>query len=181
MIRCNWKQIGLAVFVTVTASFWTIGCEAEEWLSGIEWPEPTVIDPGNPGGPPSDAIVLFGGTDLSAWNGASEWTIEDGVATCHGGSITTKQSFGTCQFHIEWSAPENIKGRGQGRGNSGVYFMQTYEMQILDSYKNDTYFDGQAASVYKQTPPMVNAMRPPGQWNVYDIVFTAPTSTTTGR
>jgi len=147
---------------------------AEEWLSGIEWPEPPVVDPGPVGGPPADAIVLFDGKDLSAWHDGDRWLVEDGVATCRGGGITSKQAFGDCQIHVEWSAPMKIQGRGQGRGNSGIYIMKKYEVQILDSYQNETYFDGQAASIYKQTPPMVNAMRKPGEWNTYDIVFTAP-------
>lgn len=158
----------------LTVGMATSAASAEEWLSGIEWPEPAIIEPGPVGGPPSDAIVLFNGKDLSAWRGGEKWIIRDGIAISGGGSITSKQSFGDCQFHIEWSAPTVIEGEGQGRGNSGVYFMTQYEIQILDSYQNKTYFDGQAAAIYKQTPPLVNAMRPPGEWNVYDVIFTAP-------
>ena len=91
-----------------------------------------------------------------------------------GGDITSKEAFGDCQLHIEWSAPVPPTGAGQGRGNSGVFLMNTYEIQVLDSFDNQTYFDGQAGAIYKQTPPEVNAMRPPGQWNVYDIIWTAP-------
>jgi hypothetical protein len=162
--------------VTALLAWPLLCCSANgaEWLSGIEWPEPPVIDPGPVGGPPSDAVVLFGGKDLSAWQGGEKWLVKDGVAISRGGGITTKQAFGDCQVHVEWSAPTEIKGRGQGRGNSGVYLMGKYEVQILDSYQNETYFDGQAGAIYKQSPPMVNAMRPPGQWNVYDILFTAP-------
>ena len=162
------------ILLLASVGFLASAAAAEEWLSGIEWPEPAAVEPGPVGGPPSDAVVLFGGKDLSAWDNGDRWLVEGGVATCRGGSITSKQAFGDCQFHIEWSAPKDIKGRGQGRGNSGVYFMGQYEIQILDSYKNETYFDGQAAAIYKQTPPMANVMRPPGEWNVYDIVFTAP-------
>jgi hypothetical protein len=124
--------------------------------------------------PPSDAIVLFNGKDLSAWENGERWKIEDGVAIVRGGDIRTKQSFGDCQLHIEWSSPVPATGSSQGRGNSGVFLMDRYEMQILDSYDNKTYYDGQAAAIYKQTPPMVNAMRPPGEWNTYDIIWTAP-------
>lgn len=94
-----------------------------EWVSGITWPEPPVIDPGQPGGAPADAVVLFDGSSLDAWEGAERWQIADGVATSGGGSIRTRQSFGDCQFHVEWSAPTAITGSGQGRGNSGIYFI----------------------------------------------------------
>jgi hypothetical protein len=147
---------------------------ADEYLSGVQWPEPAVVDPGPPGGPSADAIVLFDGTNLDAWHGGDKWKIADGVATSHGGGITSKQSFGDCQLHVEWASPEKIEGRGQGRGNSGVYLMGKYEVQILDSHQNETYFDGQAGSIYKQHPPLVNASRPPGKWQSFDIVFTAP-------
>lgn len=143
------------------------------WTSGIAWPEPKVVDPGPPGGPPSDAIVLFDGKDLSAWTGAEKWRVQDGYAIC-GGNISTKRAFGDCQLHVEWAAPAPAKGEGQGRGNSGVYLMGFYEVQVLDSYGNTTYFDGQAGSVYKQRPPLVNACRKPGEWQTYDIIFHAP-------
>lgn len=145
-----------------------------EFKPGIEWPEPTVVTPGEDRAAPSDAVVLFDGHDLSAWEDGEKWKVEDGVAIVGGGDIKTKQSFGDCQLHIEWSAPTEIEGSGQGRGNSGVFLMDTYEVQVLDSFGNDTYFDGQAGAVYKQTPPLANAMRPPGEWNVYDIIWTAP-------
>jgi hypothetical protein len=146
---------------------------AQEYLNGIEWPEPPIITPGKTDGePPSDAIVLFNGKDLSAWNG--NWRVEDGVMVASRGDLRSKQSFGDCQLHIEWSAPTEIRGESQGRGNSGVFLMDRYELQVLDSYDNKTYFDGQAGAIYKQTPPLVNAMRKPGEWNSYDIVWTAP-------
>ncbi|MEX0718612.1 MAG: DUF1080 domain-containing protein [Planctomycetaceae bacterium] len=145
-----------------------------EWLSGIVWPEPPAVDPGPVGGPPSDAIVLFDGMDFSQWVGGERWLVEDGVATVRGGGVRTKESFGDIQLHIEWASPERVAGRGQGRGNSGVYLMGKYEVQILDSWENPTYFDGQAGAIYKQSPPMVNASRQPGEWQSYDILFQAP-------
>jgi hypothetical protein len=148
--------------------------QSREYKSGIVWPEPPVVDPGPPGGPPSDAVVLFGGQNLDAWEGGERWIIEDGVATVAGGGIRTKEKFGDCQLHVEFATPAEVKGRGQGRGNSGIYLMDRYEVQILDSFDNQTYFDGQCAAIYKQQPPMVNASRGPGQWQTYDILFTAP-------
>lgn len=141
--------------------------------------EPKVIDPGPPGGPPSDAVVLFDGKDLSKWkganNGPAKWRVENGVAVVNGtGSIETKEEFGDCQLHVEWAAPSEVKGEGQGRGNSGVYLQGRYEIQVLDSYNNKTYFHGQAGSLYKQYAPLVNASRKPGEWQTYDIVFHAP-------
>lgn len=134
-----------------------------------------MVDPGATNAePPSDAIVLFDGSDLSQWNNGENWKVSDGVATAAQGMITTKQEFGDVQLHLEWSAPTVIEGEGQGRGNSGVFLMGKYEVQILDSYQNKTYPDGQATAVYKQTAPMANAMRAPGEWNTYDIFWTCP-------
>ncbi len=147
---------------------------SEEFKSGIRWLEPKAVDPGPMGGPPSDALVLFDGHDLSNWNGGDKWEIADGCATARGNGITSKDAFGDCQFHIEWATPATVSGAGQGRGNSGVYLMERYEIQILDSYDNPTYFDGQAGSIYKQRPPQVNACRKPGEWQAYDIIFSAP-------
>jgi len=148
--------------------------QSKEYKSGIVWPEPEVVTPGTNGGPPSDAIVLFDGKDLSKWKGGEAWEIKDGIATAKKGGLSTKDSFGDCQFHIEFATPEKVEGNGQGRGNSGVYIMGRYEIQILDSFENPTYFDGQAGSVYKQQPPMVNVSRKPGEWQAYDIIFEAP-------
>ncbi len=146
-----------------------------EYLSGIKWPEPPIVTPGKTNAdPPSDAVILFDGKDLSAWENGDKWNVKDGVAIVGHGDIKTKQSFGDCQLHIEWSAPVPATGTSQGRGNSGVFLQDRYELQVLDSYDNKTYFDGQASAIYKQTPPMVNAMRPPGEWNTYDIVWNAP-------
>lgn len=178
MIGCHCLPIRFAkslVFgLALCTAVYVVGSASEEWVSGITWPEPPVIQPGTAGSPPSDAIVLFDGKDLSMWHGGENWGIEDGVAIPHRGGITTKESFGDCQLHVEWAAPEKIEGEGQGRGNSGVYLMGKYEVQILDSFQNDTYYDGQCGAIYKQSPPMVNACRPPGEWQAYDIVFHAP-------
>lgn len=149
--------------------------QSTEYLPGIDWPEPPIVTPGSENAqPPSDAIVLFDGKDLSAWENGEGWKVVDGVAIVGSEPIHTKQSFGDCQLHLEWSAPTPAVGHGQERGNSGVYLMGLYEVQVLDSYENETYHDGQAGAIYKQMPPMVNAMRPPGEWNAYDIVFNAP-------
>ncbi len=153
----------------------SIPASAQEYLTGIKWEMPAIIKPGaTDAAPPSDALVLFDGKDLSNWENSQQWQVEDGCMICGKGVVTSKQKFGDCQVHIEWSAPTPPKGSSQGRGNSGIFLMGKYEMQILDSYDNETYFDGQAGSIYKQTPPMVNAMRAPGEWNTYDIVWTAP-------
>jgi hypothetical protein len=142
--------------------------------SGIKWHEPKVVTPGTNGSPPSDAIVLFDGKSLDAWEGAEKWQIENGEAIASS-AISTKQAFGDCQLHLEFATPVKIEGKGQGRGNNGIGFMNArYEVQVLDSYENPTYFDGQCAAIYKQHPPLVNASRPPGEWQTYDIVFNAP-------
>ena len=145
-------------------------------------PVPNKVQPGERGLPPSDAIVLFDGTDLDAWksrwkkDGAAEWKIANGyMEVVKGkGDIMTKETFGDIQLHIEWSAPTEIIGEGQGRGNSGVFLQERYEVQVLDSYVSKTYSNGQAASIYKQSIPLVNATVAPGEWNVYDIIFKAP-------
>jgi hypothetical protein len=148
---------------------------AQEYLNGIQWPKPPVIQAGKTNdAAPSDAIVLFDGQDASAWANSEKWSVADGALIAGSGVIQTKQEFGDCQLHIEWSAPTPPTGSGQGRGNSGVFMMGRYEIQVLDSYDNETYYDGQAGAIYKQTPPMVNAMRAPGEWNTYDIFWTAP-------
>ena len=149
-------------------------------------PHPPVITPGTAstqekaGNPPSDAIVLFNGTDLSNWEsvkgGPAKWKVGGGFfeTAAQTGDIQTKQAFGDCQLHVEWAAPDPPHGEDQDRGNSGVFLHGLYEIQVLDSYKNVTYADGQAAAVYGQHPPLVNATRPPGQWQTYDIIFHGP-------
>lgn len=161
---------GLGIVGCITV----IACASEEYLSGIVWPKPPVIDPGNATTPPSDAIVLFDGKDLSAWENGDKWVVEEGYAQVKGTDIKTKEPFGDCQLHIEWAAPKEARGSGQGRGNSGIFFMDRYELQVLDCYNNETYHDGQTGAIYKQQPPMVNACRPPGEWQTYDVTFTAP-------
>ena len=147
----------------------------DEWKSGIVWREPAVVTPGETAAdPPSDAVILFGGTDLSAFRGGEKWEVEHGVATARGGSISTKRKFGDVQVHLEFRSPAEVEGRGQGRGNSGLYLMNRYEVQILDSHENSTSYDSQAASLYKQSPPLANASRPPGEWQSYDVLFEAP-------
>jgi hypothetical protein len=161
--------LAAALFAARLGAAWV-----DEYKSGIVWPEPPVVDAGPPGGPPSDAMVLFDGTDLAQFDGGEKWEIQDGFAIARDGGIRTKQEFGDCQLHLEFATPPEVSGRGQGRGNSGVYLMDRYEVQILDSFENETYFDGQCGAIYKQQPPTVNASRKPGEWQTYDILFTAP-------
>jgi len=145
-------------------------------------PEPRMVTPGSANHlPPSDAIVLFDGKNLDKWksmngDGAAPWKVEQGYfqVVPRSGGIETKESFGDVQLHIEWKAPAVVKGSGQGRGNSGLFFLGRYEVQILDSYDNRTYSNGQAGSLYKQHIPLVNATRPPTDWNTYDVIFKGP-------
>ena len=154
---------------------------AAEYLTGIEWEEPKQVIPGkNNQAPPSDAVVLFDGVDTNAWNNAETWSVKGGFLIVGKGMISTKEAFGDCQLHVEWSSPLPAEGTGQGRGNSGVFF-GPYEIQVLDSFENATYFDGQAAAIYKQTPPLVNVMRKPGEWNSYDIIWNTPRFDTEGN
>jgi hypothetical protein len=158
-------------------------------LPGSSWhvhdparPQPMVVAPPPPGTPvpaPQDAIVLFDGRGLDEFEdgkgGKARWQVADGCMEVNRtGDITTVRTFGDCQLHIEWMAPAEVRGSSQQRGNSGVFFMGRYEVQVLDSYDNVTYADGQAAALYGQFPPLVNACRKPGEWQSYDIVFRAP-------
>ena len=162
-------------------------------ISGTPWvvhdpfrPQPRQVNPGTvmpsnePGTPPSDAIVLFDGTNLGAWDdgkgNAPKWTLRDGFFECgkKSGVIQTRQKFGSVQLHIEWASPSEVKGSSQGRGNSGVFLAGLYEVQVQDNYDNLTYPDGQASSLYGFRPPRVNVSRRPGEWQAYDIIFEMP-------
>ncbi len=163
----------LLCFCTISVFAQTKPEETEVWE-----PEPATITFEE--GVPSDAIVLFNGQDTDAWEsvggGKAEWVVENGVLTVKPGTgaIRTRQNFGDVQLHIEWRSPQEIVGEGQGRGNSGVFFNGKYEVQVLDSYNNRTYSNGQTGSIYKQFIPYVNATKPPSEWETYDIIFLAP-------
>jgi hypothetical protein len=149
-------------------------------------PEPKVITGSYNGSAPSDAVVLFNGNNADAWwhrdSTPVKWEMDsESMTVMRGtGAIFTKEVFGDCQLHLEWATPTEIKGEGQGRGNSGVFLQNKYEVQVLDSYNNRTYSNGQAGSIYKQYMPLVNAMSPPGEWNTYDILYKAPTFNSDG-
>lgn len=163
------------------------------FLPGGKWrvhddarPRPEVVTPGETAAQaPSDAIVLFDGTNTDEWimekdGSPADWIVENGYLQVPpkgegvGGYIRTKREFGDVQLHIEWATPEKVEGNSQGRGNSGVFFIGGYELQVLDSYENESYADGQASAIYGYKPPLVNACRPPGEWQTYDIIFEAP-------
>lgn len=163
------------------------------YLPGGKWrvhddarPRPEVVTPGKTASTaPSDAIVLFDGTNLDEWmmekdGSPADWILADGYMEVPprgegvGGYIRTKREFGDVQLHIEFATPSEVEGNSQGRGNSGVFFIGGYELQVLDSYENKSYADGQASAIYGYKPPLVNASRPPGEWQTYDIIFEAP-------
>lgn len=184
-----------SLFITVVLSA-TPACAQIDTRWKIHDPDrplPTIVTPGTastqdaPGKAPSDAIVLFDGTSLEQWlsndGSTAKWKVENGYfeVVPKTGNIHTKNAFGDCQLHVEFSEPTPPHGESQGRGNSGVFLMSTYEIQVLDSYENKTYADGQAAAVYGQYPPLVNASRPPGQWQSYDIVFRGPRFENNGK
>ena len=189
-LSLNSKKLMAATFVAGTFAF--AECHAQNQaavptppkmvpeMTEFWEPEIKVIMPGTGTAAPSDAIILFDGKDLSQWKGkdggAAKWQVKDGVLTIAkgAGDITTKQEFNDFQLHVEWSAPTEVVGKSQGRGNSGIFLQDRYEVQVLDNYNNRTYSNGQAGSIYKQNPPLVNAMRKPGEWNTYDILYTAP-------
>ena len=143
-------------------------------------PQPRVVIPGTNGSAPSDACVLFDGTSLDGWVGGDDaparWQLEDGcmVVVPGTGSIHSREEFGSCQLHLEFMEPAVVKGDSQGRGNSGVFLMRLYEIQVLDCYENPTYADGATGAIYGQYPPLVNACRKPGEWQTYDIIWEAP-------
>ena len=166
----------------------SVGYNDTPILPDSEWhvhdgdrPQPAIVTPGTQeslGGAPSDAVVLFDGADTSKWvgrDGEVQWKVEDGyMEVTRTGDVKTKDSFGNCQLHIEWASPSEVKGESQGRGNSGVFLMDRYEIQVLDGYDNITYADGITAAIYGQYPPLVNACRKPGEWQTYDIIFIGP-------
>jgi hypothetical protein len=170
-----------------------VGYDDTPLLPGSKWkvhdgsrPQPRIVTPGTEstqemaGTAPSDAVVLFDGSDLSRWQsmdgGPAAWTVENGYAQVvpKTGNIRTIEEFGDCQLHVEWSAPAKVKGSSQGRGNSGVFLMGRYEIQVLDCYGNPTYADGMTAAIYGQCPPLVNPCRKPGEWQAFDIVWVGP-------
>ncbi|MFY0650985.1 MAG: DUF1080 domain-containing protein [Cyclobacteriaceae bacterium] len=172
-----------SIFI-LTAVLITFNCYSQEnkmlpQATEVWEPEPRVIQTSELTSPPSDAIVLFDGSNLDEWEsdkgGSAKWELKDNAMTVNGtGGIKTKRSFGDVQLHIEWRTPSVVKGEGQGRGNSGVFLQSKYEVQVLDNYNNRTYSNGQAGGIYKQTMPLVNACKAPGEWQVYDIIYKAP-------
>ncbi len=161
----------LSLFTLLLAPFFNSAQESES--------PPKVVTPSENNGPPSDAVILFNGTSLDQFQkldgGAVDWNVNDNVLTVGKGSIQTVKQFGDIQLHIEWrTPPEAAHLEGQKSGNSGIYLMGKYEVQVLNSYENETYFDGQAGAIYGQHPPLVNASKKPGEWQVYDIIFRAP-------
>lgn len=193
------KSLALILFVLLSALAQkrpgytdTPVIQEQKWrVHDSERPYPAVVTPGaTTAEAPSDAVVLFDGKDLAQWvhheNGRdvpAKWTLGNGYfeVAPKAGELFTKQKFGDCQLHIEWMAPAVVKGEGQSRGNSGIYLMSRYEIQVLDSYENPTYADGQAGAIYGQWPPLVNASKKPGEWQTYDIIFEAPAFDAEGK
>lgn len=195
-MRCLLLAV-LPAFFLVRANAQELGYTDTPMLPGLPYhvhdparPHPASVTPAaQPGGAPSDAIVLFDGHDLSHWTAArlgtadftprtdpAGWKVENGYfeVVPRAGDIATKDKFGDVQLHVEWAAPAEIRGSSQGRGNSGIFLQGRYEVQVLDAYQNPTYADGQAGAIYGQWPPLVNPARKPGEWQSYDIVFLAP-------
>lgn len=186
-----------AIAVAIACAFLALPTHDADAQPSTRWPihspdrpAPRIIKPPATAwtvAPPSDATVLFGGTDLSRWEkdggGGAGWKVENGYVEVvpNAGGIVSRDRFGDVQLHIEWMAPLPAVGESQERGNSGVFFMGRYELQVLDSYDNVTYADGQAAAVFGQYPPLVNASRPPGEWQTFDIVFHRPRFDATGK
>ena len=186
----TWKFFAFLMLAAVAVSVYAQQSTAKPEDTEIWQPEPKVVTPGATcGAPPSDAIILFDGKNLDEWVSAQDrsapakWIVANGEVTVNKavGNIETKRTFRNYQFHVEWRIPENVTGSGQLRGNSGLFLASTgtgdagYELQILDSYNNKTYVNGMAGSLYKQSIPLANPMRKPGEWNIYDVVWTAPT------
>ena len=183
------KKVTMAYVATILLSNVVIAQQGDPKATEVWSPAPKVVATGKINTPPADAIVLFNGTNLQEWESVNnptqpaEWIVANGAFTVKKGTgnIQTKKVFTNYQLHIEWKIPANITGEGQARGNSGLFLASTgsgdegYEIQILDNYKNATYVNGQAGSIYKQTIPLANACKKPVEWQVYDIVWTAPT------
>jgi hypothetical protein len=190
LFACNSKKtILMAAWITLAGTGIARAQKGDPKLTEVYSPVPPVVTPGKLfGDPPSDAIILFDGNNLDKWRSVRDttksaaWTVHDGIVTVNkpSGNIETRQSFMDYQLHIEWRIPENITGSGQARGNSGVFLASTgpgddgYELQVLDSYNNATYVNGQAGSIYKQLIPLANANRKPGEWQAYDVAWVAP-------
>jgi hypothetical protein len=182
----QWMMMGAAVAGQAVAQDEVQGYKDGPKLPGVEWsvhdptrPQPRVVE--NAGAvvvqPPADATVLFDGKSLDAWTsdgGAAAWEVRDGVMVAKGKDIRSRESFGAIQLHFEWRMPEGRKVSGQSGGNSGVFLMDRYEVQVLQSHNNKTYPDGQAGSLYGQLPPLVNATTPQGEWQSYDLMFEPP-------
>lgn len=183
------------IYVTISAAFLCIvSAQAQDKnyptpppmvpeMTEFWTPQPEIVTPADMDRlvpPPSDAIVLFDGQNTSEWEhndgSAVKWDVADGAMTVKPktGEIRTKKNFGDFQLHIEWRSPSVVKGTSQGRGNSGIFMQGKYELQVLDNYDNETYVNGQAGSIYKQSAPLVNPVQKPGKWNVYDVIYTAP-------
>jgi 3-keto-disaccharide hydrolase len=183
----------LAMCATFQAQNRPMDTNPADWkIHDVDRPQPPIVDPGKastkqPTPPSSDAIILFEGKDLSKWisgtGAAARWKVKKGYMEVvkGAGGISSRQGFGDCQLHVEWRTPVPANGEGQERGNSGVFLMGRYELQVLDSYQNKTYPDGQAAAIYGQYPPLVNASRPPGRWQTYDIFFRRPRFDSSGK
>ncbi|MEP7145084.1 MAG: DUF1080 domain-containing protein [Ferruginibacter sp.] len=183
------KQIKILLLATTLfISLQSIAQQGDPKATEVWQPEPKVVTPGNDNKPPSDAIILFDGKDLGEWVSSADstapakWIVSEGILTVSKttGNIQTRKSFTDYQLHLEWRIPSNITGEGQARGNSGLFLASTgkgdagYELQILDCYNNKTYVNGQTASIYKQGIPLANACRKPGEWQTYDVIWTAP-------
>jgi hypothetical protein len=187
-MKIFFNRVPASVVVTGVLTMMTASLHAQTVDRRQQGPEPAKIEGAGMSAAPSDAIVLFDGSNLDAWVTAgseepASWLIEDGVTTVTPGSrtIKTKQAFGDIQLHLEWRPTAVIEGSGQSRGNSGIFLQSIYEVQILDSWENPTYVNGQAGSIYLQHPPLVNAAKPPGDWQSYDIIFKAPVFVSNGK
>jgi hypothetical protein len=178
----------LSLAVSIASAQYTDRNALDPKVTEYYEPKPPKITPGpNAGEAPSDAIILFDGKNMDEWTAldgsAAKWDVSDGAFTVKKGTgdVKTKKTFGDFQLHIEWRTPSEVVGEGQGRGNSGIFLQERYELQVLDSYESQTYSNGQAGSIYKQSVPLVNATRKPGEWQTYDVVYTAPRFSDNGR